>query len=400
MSTRHDAMASPRGAFVATPAEHGRSPAAVWMGGLLALSATTLSLAVSALVGWQRGSALAEQVLLAGFGGLAVLGAHWLPPLMRAVPVGLLSRLAGVLLWLACLIYAAMSHADFFISVQIQRADHRIAAMSAQALATATATPTVPKRTLASILEEQGGVQAKLMRTRFSEASCSVSCGVLKIRRVELQQRLSALAAEEEEVRRWQVTQDRLQARTEAARDDPVTARLQRDFGVTPAVASAVTVLPVAVILEGLGALCWCLVVQARGRLETSPSTRRVTAAVTEPVAVQVPETVDGHDPESSMLDSGSLAPVPSDIPQAGQCASRAGHAGDSQREVHELAAKVWVAIQQGQAKPTVRGIRAHLGIAQEKARAIARVIRGWTNEGKGQDVGSATRQGVSARLT
>lgn len=341
----------------------------MWLGWLLAFSATTLSLAVSGLVGWQRGSVLVEQVLLAGFGVLAVLGTHWLLPLLRIVPAGMLSRLAGVLLWLACLVYAATSHADFFIGIQAQRANHRIAEVASEA------TATMPARNLSAILEDAAGVRAKWMRARLSEASCATGCEGLNIRQVELQSRLSALAAEEEEARRWQATQERLWARREAVRDDPVTARLQRDFGVTPAVASAVTVLPVAMILEGMGALCWCLALPRRGRQVMRGLTRSVTARVTK--------TEDGH---------ANVSPATEPVPQTATSSATSSPAesvtaevchddAPEQREVQTLAAKVWTEIQLGRVKPTVRGIRESLGIAQEQARAVARVVRIWRAE-------------------
>lgn len=353
------------------PAGHWPTPSAVWMGWLLAFIATMLSLVVSGLVGWQRGNALAEQVLLAGFGALAVLGAHWLLPLLRTVPVGFPSRLAGVLLWLACLVYAATSHADFFIGVQARRADHRMAAMASEVLAGAT----MPKRSLSAILEEEAGVRAKWMQARFAEASCDGNCRGLRIRQVEHQSRLAALAAEEEEARRWQVMQDQLRARRETARDDPVTARLQRDFGVTPAVASAVTVLPVAVILEGMGAFCWCMVLQARGM--------NVTRFVPQSVTAQVTQSEYDHVDVSPARESMLQAAMPFATPQpVKSVTAEVGH-DDSpeQLEVRTLAAKVWTEIQLGQVKPTVRSIRASLGIAQEQARAVARVVRVWRSE-------------------
>lgn len=351
------------------PAGHWPTPSAVWMGWLLAFIATMLSLVVSGLVGWQRGNALAEQVLLAGFGALAVLGAHWLLPLLRTVPVGFPSRLAGVLLWLACLVYAATSHADFFIDVQAQRADRRIAGMASETLATAS----MPKRSLPGILEEEAGVRVKWMQARFAEASCETNCETFRIRQVALKSRVAALEAEEEEARRWQVTQDQLHQRKEALRDDPVASRLLRDFGATRAVAGAVTVLPVAVILEGLGSLCWFLVLlQGRARLVTRP--------VMQPVTSRVTEAADGPADASPMTEPVVPVVTTSVELQPDEDAAAGSRHDDTPelRGVQALAAKVWVEIQQGQVRPTVSGIRAHLGIAQQQASAIARVIRSW----------------------
>jgi len=344
---------------------------AVWMGWVLALGATMLSLAVSGLVGWQRGSTLAEQVLLAAIGILAVLGAHWLLPSLRAVPVGIVTRMIGVLLWLVCLVYAATGYADFFIEVQARRADHRIAAVESALVSTAIE----PKRSLSAILDEAAGVRTRWMQARLAEANCEANCTSLNIRHVALKSRLATLEAEEEEARRWQVTQDRLRQRKEALRDDPVTSRLQRDFGVTPAVANSITVLPMALILEGMGALCWCLVLQARAR--------HVTRCLPQSVTVRVTPTEYGHVDVSParepMLQAATLSVTSQPIEGVTAEVGRAD--APEQLEVQTLAAKVWTEIQRGQVKPTVRSIRASLGIAQEQARAVARVVRVWRSE-------------------
>jgi hypothetical protein len=341
------------------------------MGWLLASSATALSLAVSCLVGWQRGGDSAAQLLLAAIGILAVLGAHWLLPLLRAVQTGILAWLLGLMLWLACLTYAATSHADFLIDIQAQRADHRVAVVESAQVSTAIE----PKRSLSAILDEAAGVRTKWMQARLAEASCETNCTALNIRHVALKSRLATLEAEQEEARRWQVTQDRLRQHEEALRDDPVTSRLQRDFGVTPAVANSIMVLPVAVILEGMGALCWCLVLQAGGRHVTRRLPQSVTARVTE--------TEYGHVDVSTAREPTPRAAMPTvtSEPIEGMTAAVRHDDTPEQHEVRTLAAKVWAEIQQGQVKPTVRSIRASLGIAQEQARAVAHLVRVWRSE-------------------
>lgn len=345
-------------------------PAAVWMGRLLASSATLLSLAVSGLVGWQRGSTAAAQFLLAAIGILAVLGVHWLLPLLRAVQAGFAAMLIGLPLWLACLVYTATSHADFFIDIQAQRSEHRVTEMEAVYLSPRFE----PKRGLPAILEELSAVRVKWMQARLAEAGCDANCAAFKLREIGLRSRVTTLEAEEEEYRRWQVAQDQQRQRREALRDDPVTARLQRDFGATPAITSLVTVLPVAVILEGLGAFCWCLVLQGRAR----PVTRRVTRAVRVAVTPRVTMTADGNAGASSRTQQEEAATMESTAPRTAEsAAAEARHDDAAQRQVEVLAAKVWTEIQQGRVQPTVRAIRASLGIAQQQARAVAQVVRG-----------------------
>lgn len=366
--------------LVALPGGQRSTRGATWACLLLALGATSLSLSVAAMVGWQRGGTLAEQTLLAAVGVMAVLGAHLLLPLCRVLSAVIATRLVGVFLWLACLVYAATSHADFFIEMQAQRAEHRVAAMESSTL---SAIPVV-KRSLSAILEEQAAVRSKWMQTRSAQGTCEARCESLKIRVIALKDRVTALEAEEEEARRWQVTQDQIQQRRQALRDDPVTSRLERDFGVTPAVSGAVTVLPIAAILEGLGALCWCLALQGRARLVTGVGTGALTIRVTTPVAGQVTQTADGPADASPMTEP--LVPVVTTSvelqPDEDAAAGSRHDDAPELRGVQALAAKVWVEIQQGQVRPTVSGIRAHLGIAQQQARAIARLIRCWQAAG------------------
>jgi hypothetical protein len=224
-------------------------------------------------------------------------------------------------------------------------------------------------------LDEAAGVRTKWMQARLAEASCETNCTALNIRHVALKSRLATLEAEQEEARRWQVTQDRLRQHEEALRDDPVTSRLQRDFGVTPAVANSIMVLPVAVILEGMGALCWCLVLQAGGRHVTRRLPQSVTARVTE--------TEYGHVDVSTAREPTPRAAMPTvtSEPIEGMTAAVRHDDTPEQHEVRTLAAKVWAEIQQGQVKPTVRSIRASLGIAQEQARAVAHLVRVWRSE-------------------
>lgn len=356
---------------ITSPGSPRWTPAAVWMGWLLASSATVLSLAVSGLVGWQRGSHSAAQLLLAAIGILAVLGAHWLLAVLREAQAGIVAWLIGLPLWLACVIYVATSHVDFFIDVQARRADHRIAAVESNQLSTSFE----PKRSVSAILDEEAGVRTKWMQARIAEANCEANCTPLNIRQLALKSRVATLEAEEEEARRWQDTQDRLRQRKEALRDDPVTSSLQRDFGVTPAVANSITVLPVAVILEGMGALCWCLVLQAGGR--------HVTGCLPQSVTARVTETEYGHVDVSTAREPTLRAAMPSvtSQPIEGVTAEVRHDDAPEQQEVRTLAAKVWTEIQQGQVKPTVRSIRASLGIAQEQARAVARLVRVWRSE-------------------
>lgn len=347
----------------------------IWAGWLLALATTMLSVAVSGLVGWQRGGALVESYLLAAIGVLAVMGAHLLLPLLRTVQSGVVLRLVGVLLWVVCLVYTATSHAGFFIAAEARHADSRIAVME---LADVSST-VEPKRRLSTILEEMAVTRSKWMQISLTLASCEVSCETLKVRQSALKDRVAVLEAEESEARHWLITRDEMQRRREALRDDPVASKLKRDFGVTPAGAGAVTVLPVAVMLEGLGTLCWCLILQGRPKPVASDLPKSVTDTLTTVIS-----------PVSGAVASNVVASLVAEFPPAGQRTVTPlpmdgvlPHDDVGRHVVLALAGKVWTEIQEGRVRPTVRAIRAELGIAQEQARAVAEIIRAWQAAGK-----------------
>lgn len=338
------------------------------IGLMLALSATVLSVAVAALVGWQRGGTTAEKCLLAAVGLLAVLGAHLLLPLCRSVPMSILSRMMAMVLWLACLAYAALSHVSFFIEAQAQRAEYRMAAVGDP---TPDELP-APRRHLSAILEEKAALTARLMQAQLLVAACSTACDASNVRLMTLKARVTALEAEAEEARRWQVMRDQLQQRKEALRDDPIVARLMPALGVTREVASTVSVLPAALILEGLGSLCWLVVFQRRGMRETPNPAPAIGTQVIDGVSapVSIAETVDPAAP----LTPASLSSQVMHDSQASPNRTVGGSVHSFRLD--DLAAQVWIEVQAGRVRPTVSGIRDHLQIAQKRAQAIACILR------------------------
>ena len=109
----------------------------------LAILATTISLLLSVLTGWQFGQSSSEKLAMAAVGVLAVLGAHLLLALCR--PASTWVRFLACLLWLFCVAYVAYSHASFFLSSQQQSGMARVASID-QSLLKAE-----PKRTLMAI---------------------------------------------------------------------------------------------------------------------------------------------------------------------------------------------------------------------------------------------------------
>lgn len=297
----------------------------------LAILATTISLLLSVLTGWQLGQSLSEKLAMAAVGVLAVLGAHLLLALCR--PASTWVRFLACLLWLFCVAYVAYSHASFFLSSQQQSGMARVASID-QSLLKAE-----PKRTLMAILSDQARIKTELAAKRQIE--CSDGCFKLKVRVASLSARLDVLDAEADEVRRWQAQHDRQEAFKDTLRDDLVTTQLAKWLGVTISQMGLITSLLFSFILEGLACLCWYVALQYRD----SSVTQMVTPPVTSVMPALMPKIMD------SACDARPLSEL--DI------------------KVEELAKEV----KAGRLRLTVNGVRNYCSCAQKTATELKRMV-------------------------
>lgn len=237
----------------------------------LGFLATSLSIFVSAYVGWQMGVSQIEKLICAGGGVLAVLGAHLFPALCR--PVAIRWLLVAALVWLACMAYVYRSHASFFLSTQQEAGMRRAEAVILPSL------NMTPARTLATVLSAQEKIETELALK--SRLSCIEGCLMLKVKLTSLKGKLDALKAEADEVRRWRAEQDRHEAIQDAVRDDPVTVRLADWLHVTNSQMGTVTSFLFFLVLEGTGVYCWYLVCQRRDST-VNQSVKSMVTAITE----------------------------------------------------------------------------------------------------------------------
>jgi len=245
----------------------------------LAILATTISLLLSVLTGWQFGQSLAEKLAMAAVGVLAVLGAHLLLALCR--PTSIWVRSLASLLWLFCVAYVAYSHASFFLSSQQQSGRARVASINQSVL------KAEPKRSLMAILSDQARIKTELAAK--SQIDCGDGCFKLKVRVASLSARSNVLEAEADEVRRWQAQHDRQEAFKDTLRDDLVTTQLAKWLGVTISQMGLVTSLLFSFILEGVACLCWYVALQYRD----SSVTQMVMPIVTSVMPPLIPKVVD-----------------------------------------------------------------------------------------------------------
>ncbi|NYH22874.1 hypothetical protein GGD40_002353 [Paraburkholderia bryophila] len=279
---------------------------------------------MSVLAGWQRGGWLSERLVWVALGVVLVGGAHLLPALCRSSPLAV--RGVGALLWCGCTAGASFGHATFFLLSQSHAGDVRVAALP---VATAAA-----HRGLTEVMADRASVTTLLAQSNARR--CVGDCPVLRGRRAGLASRLDALDAEAAEIRRYQSIEDRVEKRRDAARDDPVTARLAALCGITEAKLDLLAGLAFAAVLEGMACLLWWIA------LSPGPAIKEGAPAV----------VTDAPVPESGM--SAALPVVT-----------------EPKTEVTKLARD----IQNGFLKPTVSDIRRHLRCSQAKAALLRRQL-------------------------
>lgn len=295
----------------------------------LAVLASLISLAISANAGWQRGNSSEEKIILAGVGVIAVLGAHLLLALSRRASI--VVRTMALVLWLACMAFVVYGQASYFFAVQDSAGMRRVVA----AEQFQTESLAVPKRRLSSILEEQAKLQG--LQEKTTRTGCFRNCAGFTAQAVFRSARIKALDAEANEVRRWDLDKDRLEAKRSALHDDPVSMRLSREFGVSAGLVTLVTAGLFSFMLEGLGCLCWYLVLSHGDSMGDYSVTPEVTK--------------DGQEAIGGLLDA------------------------QPQSEFEYLVTQVQLEVDSGRVPCTVKAIREHLGCGQGKASEIRRYI-------------------------
>jgi hypothetical protein len=295
----------------------------------LAIAATGTAVCMSVIAGWQRGGWLSERLVWVAVSVVVIGGAHLLPALCRSTPLAV--RGIGTLLWLGCMAAASWGHATFFVLSQSHAGEIRVSAVS---------TASVPThRTLTAVMADRASVAADLAVASMEH--CIRDCPTLRVRRTSLAARLDALDAEVADVQRYQVIEDSNASHRDAARDDPVTARLATRRGVADARLELLASLVFAAVLEGMACLLWWIALLPQ---ETSPVMDRheAVSAVTNDVPV---------------MTAAYVPPIPAKT--------------EPETEVTKLRRD----IEAGLLRPTVTSIRQHLGCSQAKAAALRKLV-------------------------
>ncbi|MFM0190135.1 hypothetical protein PQR25_30500 [Paraburkholderia nemoris] len=327
----------------------------------LAVAATAAALSLSVLAGWQRGGSLQERLAWVAIGLVLVTSAHLLPALLRES--SFLVRVTGSVLWGACLMTACIGHAVFFVTSQQHAGELRV-------LAVPTAPVQTSGRSLTNVMAERAVATAQL--ATLNARYCTGICTTLEARRTSLAARVDALNAEADDIRRQHAADDRVTARRDALRADPVTSRLAA-FLVVPA--SRIDLLfgsLFAAVLEGVACLLWAVALR--------PSSLPVAVGARTPGVAAVTGSVDTTPPTITEV---ANAPRPAVTPVTvshlegapGRETTATSPPSSASDPINNHLTQLVRDIADGLVRPTVADIRRHLGCSQAKAVALRRQI-------------------------
>ncbi|WP_233890195.1 hypothetical protein [Paraburkholderia flagellata] len=327
---------------------------------LLALLATCTSIWIAVIAGWDRGGQLGERLAWVLIGLVLLLGAHLIPALCsRASP---LVRVPALCIWLVSMAATGYGHATFFVLAQ-----QHSGALRAAALRSDFAAPVpIAGRTPADVAMERAKVTRDL--ARVNAQTCEQRCAGLRVTRTALTAKLAALDVEFGEATRRErladdarAQQERFEARVDAARIDPVTARIAQTFGVATGTVDLCLALSFGLLLECVACIGWLLALR-EGSASGNGSRNATTGLAVPPIA-----------------DAADAAPAYSDVVAASQptaCSpmQATGKTGtESETSPSADLARVEAAVEAGDIRLTVMEIRGFLRCSQSRALKMRR---------------------------
>lgn len=294
--------------------------------GLAAALVTGLAVALAWASSVQRATTENDQRLLACIGVVIVLAVHMLPVLRRRV-----HPLALWMVWLLCFLLAGFGHASWF---------YRAAESAAEVRQSGSAAARAAAQERAAIEQALGAIRAR-----------PVAIVAAQLARTTDDARREALSLELAEARRAAGLRDRLillsgyapgtgQVHPSTHQVHPVPGEVQVGAWLDRGATLAAAVVG-ALLLEVLGSLLWSVAL-AGGDDDDQPERERA-----EPVQHVVQQVVN------------VLAPIMSRPAQA------------SAVDVVDDLADLRAAIERGECRPTVRGIREFMGVGSARAAQI-----------------------------
>ena len=288
---------------------------------IFAVFTTLTALLMAAIAAISRGGTFMEQILLVMLSMMMVLGVHLLPTISR--------RLSTWILWFGCFVCAIFGHLTFLTHSTLNAVETRTA-QSAQL--------TGIQNQIALTRESLSAISARPVSIVAAELAQTRDWKLRPALRTELDQAKRAEALRADLVR---LSASSTTVVTNAG--DPVMNRIAAVTGLSESVIGIGVGVVFSVILELVGALLWFEVFKTNppsptltdfmGGSVTDSVMTGVTTAVTVQTITQVTETTD-H------------------------------------------VSRLKIAIESGDCRPTVAGIRAYLNCSQERAMNLRREVK------------------------
>lgn len=236
---------------------------------MLAITFTTVSLAMITEASWARSGSLSEAIIMSFLSGGVALSAHLLPALTRR-RVGKFGWGVVSLIWIVALLATLYSHTIFFISTSSNAGNLRatestqVKDIAAQSEETKKLMQNTDARSVVAISRDIANVDIQI--NQLTPRACT-NCKRIKANIAGLQAKKQALNVEMDESKRIASLRDKaieMDQKAAAAKDnarlDPVAEKLMGTFkGINADAMTLFYSLLLAALLEMLATLCWWL---------------------------------------------------------------------------------------------------------------------------------------------
>lgn len=236
---------------------------------MLAITFTTVSLAMITEASWARSGSLSEAIIMSFLSGGVALSAHLLPALTRR-RVGKFGWGVVSLIWIVALLATLYSHTIFFISTSSNAGNLRatestqVKDIAAQSEETKKLMQNTDARSVVAISRDIANVDIQI--NQLTPRACT-NCKRIKANIAGLQAKKDALNVEMDESKRIASLRDKaieMDQKAAAAKDnarlDPVAEKLMGTFkGINADAMTLFYSLLLAALLEMLATLCWWL---------------------------------------------------------------------------------------------------------------------------------------------
>ena len=344
----------------------------------MALFVTVVAIMMTGVAAWDRGGNDLDRALMVALSVVIVLAVHLLPAISR--------RSIAWVVWAGCLLCAIYGHLTFLVHSN-QRASQHLSEVSTLTVGT--------ENQIKAAREALAEITARPMAVVAAERANTKDLRIRHALNIELSQAQKAQQIRDD-LRKLE--SDSTQAKVNGA-VDPVTQKVAEVLGVTEAQVSVVIGLTLALLLELIGAVLWFealrgepekVMAAAGGSNEeigvTQPVTKIVTPAVTQSVTKSkssatrkivtpvTPAVTQESNDDATLITQSVTTESITPVTFENQKVSNATQFQESNKEDSEFES-LKLAIQTGQAKSTVSGIREFLGCSQTKAMELRRAL-------------------------